>query len=171
MEVQFNDCFEAMAEIDGRLSSLRERAINVMRWYSDNPAAVVPPLVVRADMLVVASSFQELDLWMSEGGTMPSAWRERRGDVRPVLQTDPASLRDEVVDAFMADVSPVSVPQEREAARGMLSEWLVQHAEKIEGQPRAWTIRVVDNGWYTVGTNHAGELISIAYYTFGREEA
>lgn len=164
MVTQTEDTAEARAEIDLRLSMLRGRISNVMRWYEQNPMSLVPPLSVRGDMMSIAVEAQQLDLWMSEGGILPSAWREQRDSgERPELVRDARMLMGHVVEEFMRIESPVSTPQVPKEARALLAEWLTQHATPIEGDRLGWEIRVVHNGRFVVRTSKTGMVRSIRY--------
>lgn len=164
MVTQTEDTTKAREEIDLRLSMLRGRISNVMRWCEQNPMAVVPPLTIRGDMMSIAVEAQQLDLWMSEGGILPMAWREQRDEgERPELVREARMLMSTTVSEFMRLVSPVSIPQEFKAARLLLAEWLALHATPIEGDRLGWEIRVVDNGRFVVRTGKTGMVRSVRY--------
>jgi hypothetical protein len=161
---QTEDTAEARAEIDRRLTALRGRITNVTSWYAQNPMSLVPPLSVRGDMMSIAVEAQQLDLWMSEGGILPTAWRQQRDNgERPELVREARMLMSTTVSDFMRLVSPVSIPQDLKAARALLAEWLTKHAWPIEGDRLGWEIRVVHNGRFVVRTGQTGMVRSIRY--------
>lgn len=164
------ESFEAGLTIDEQLSSLRARVLVVLNWHAANPVSLVPPLTVRADMLAVAAAFQSLDLWVSEGGPLPSAWTENRGSrelegrwLRPELIARQELIPSTIVQAFVELETPVSVPTEPKAARLVLSEWLREHARPVEGQRFVWEVPVVNNGAYVVRTDGRGVIREITY--------